>query len=506
VGALLGTAFIVYVENYQKKSESGGKTWLSSSNTLIPAAMGRRDELLYAGILYFVGGLVQFMASVVANKVGDQANWWLPFTIVTVGRWIYGAGIGFAMHGGPTYLAETTPPSVRGMVVGAKEIAIVVGILSGYWVGDLLCSTMTTIDGNDEEGIIGFLYPNGWAQVYACTMLGAVAMIVFSSVIPESPRYMASTSRLSRRSAEGNNDETCDEDEGMSSDVLESLKFVWTPKRAQEEHRRLTEFSATQNDQQGSSSSSTSAVSLFSNPSFRPALKAGLGLVILQQITGQPSVLSYATPILAKVPSLSSSASVFLALFKVVATTVSVVLVERNGRKILLMTGCSFMLAALIVLAIAFREENVDGDVTAGNNDDDTIDANILFVIGGMFAYIAGYQIGFGPISWLMISEVFPQSIRGTAVAFAVQTNFALNAVVQFLVPVLRSKLGLSFTFLLFGCLTAYSLWFIEQNVPETKGLTLEEIEEKLSLLAAKNKRLKMSQQKNEQTLLLSSA
>lgn len=246
--------------------------------------------------------------------------------------------------------------------------------------------------------------------------------------------------------------------------------------------------------------------SLFSNPSFRPALQAGLGLVFLQQITGQPSVLSYATPILARVPGLSSSSSVLLALFKVLATSVSVVLVEKNGRKILLTIGCSLMLVALLVLTFAFQDDNDDNE-NDNETETGTIDTRSLFVIGGMFTYIAGYQIGFGPISWLMISEVFPQSIRGTAVALAVQTNFALNAVVQFLVPILQSELGLSSTFLLFGCLTAYSLYFIQQNVPETKGLTLEEIEEKLSLLAARNNNKGEAKAKtDEQTRLLSSA
>ena len=94
-----------------------------------------------------------------------------------------------------------------------------------------------------------------------------------------------------------------------------------------------------------------------------------------------------------------------------------------------------------------------------------------------MFAYIGGYQIGFGPISWLMIGEVFPLSIRGQAVAFSVQMNFGLNFVVQLLVPVLTSAIGLSSTFGLFAVFTGYSLYFVYRHVPETKGLTLEEIE-----------------------------
>ena len=247
-----------------------------------------------------------------------------------------------------------------------------------------------------------------------------------------------------------------------------------------------------------SKSETTTPLSLFSDAAVRPALRAGLGLVVLQQVTGQPSVLSYATPILARVPGLDASASILLAVFKVVATSVSVVLVEHHGRKTLLVAGCSLMLVALMVLAVAFQEEasmeedgfdtnDSDGNVTRDSGDSaPPLDAKSLLALIGMFAYIAGYQIGFGPITWLMISEVFPQSVRGTAVALAVQANFALNALVQLLVPFLQETLGMSATFVVFGCLTAYSLWFVKDSVPETKGLTLEEIEDKLAALAAK--------------------
>jgi major inositol transporter-like SP family MFS transporter len=92
-------------------------------------------------------------------------------------------------------------------------------------------------------------------------------------------------------------------------------------------------------------------------------------------------------------------------------------------------------------------------------------------------------QVGFGPISWLIISEIFPQSIRGQAVALAVQTNFFLNAVVQFGVPVLEARLGFSCMFGMFGVLTAYSIFFVYTRVPETKGLSLEEIEQRFAAM-----------------------
>mmetsp|Transcript_7489 Transcript_7489/g.16233 ORF Transcript_7489/g.16233 Transcript_7489/m.16233 type:complete len:145 (-) Transcript_7489:106-540(-) len=120
------------------------------------------------------------------------------------------------------------------------------------------------------------------------------------------------------------------------------------------------------------------------------------------------------------------------------------------------------MLAALIALSLSFGNTSQGAEGT---------------ILIAMFVYIGGYQVGFGPIGWLIISEVFPLSVRGQAVAVAVQMNFLLNAIVQFGVPVLESWIGLNFTFAIFAAFTAYSIYFVKANVPETKGFTLEEIE-----------------------------
>jgi len=192
---------------------------------------------------------------------------------------------------------------------------------------------------------------------------------------------------------------------------------------------------------------------------------AGVGLVILQQITGQPSVLSYATPIFHDA-GLSDYSSILVAAFKLFVTLSAAVTVEKYGRKKLLYTGCSLMLVALIVLCVVFGTKFKGADIT---------------ILLAMFLYIGGYQVGFGPISWLIISEVFPLSVRGQAVALSVQINFLLNAVVQFGVPVLQNWIGLNLTFSIFAVFTAFSLIFVNVFVPETKGLTLEEIEQQFA-------------------------
>ena len=205
---------------------------------------------------------------------------------------------------------------------------------------------------------------------------------------------------------------------------------------------------------------------------------AGIGLVVLQQITGQPSVLSYATGIF-RDAGLSDASSILVAAFKLVATLGSASLVEKCGRKKLLYTGNALMLGALVILALSFQSGGAASGAAAGATSSRKFaETLILFA---MFVYIGGYQLGFGPISWAFLSECFPLSVRGQAMAVAVQMNFLFNAVVQLLVPVLEGLVGLNVTFGIFAVLTAYSIYFVKTFVVETKGLSLEQIEQKFT-------------------------
>lgn len=432
----------------------------------IAEAIGRRMELRVGGLLYLLGALLEASSAFIGGRPG------VALTVLVAARLIYGTGIGFAMHGAPTYLGEMLPPSIRGALVSGKEVAIVMGILMGYAIGYGFSSTY-----------------RGWAYTYASTLIASVMMLVLSYRIPYSARWLVS--------------------QGRDDEALVALMFVWVPDKAREEldamllARRTTAERNQQQRQQeqrqddegdipvepqgeiGIGHDSTGA-GLF-DPSRRAALTAGIGLVALQQVTGQPSVLSYFT-VIASAAGLSSYASVLVALFKVLATSVAVVLVEKKGRRPLLITGCSLMLVALTTLTLTFHGAGGAGGSSDGNSTRTSavatgLDARSIVTLVAMFVYIGGYQVGFGPISWLIISEVFPQAVRGQAVALAVQTNFFLNAVVQFAVPLLESQLGLSVTFGIFAILTAFAIYFVFTKVPETKGLTLEEIEDKFASL-----------------------
>ena len=193
---------------------------------------------------------------------------------------------------------------------------------------------------------------------------------------------------------------------------------------------------------------------------------AGLGLTVLQQVTGQPSVLYYVSTIF-KEAGLGIEATIGLAAWKLVCTCCAVCFADTAGRKSLLLVGTSIMAVALAALTVA----------TAVASEGAAYQSVVLVA---MFAYIGGYQVGFGPVTWTIISEVFPLEQRGKAISLAVLANFTFNTIFTFATAPLTS-LSLTGTFALFLVLDVYSLYFVKRHVPETKGLSLEQITRMLS-------------------------
>nr|CAB3492656.1 unnamed protein product [Digitaria exilis] len=200
------------------------------------------------------------------------------------------------------------------------------------------------------------------------------------------------------------------------------------------------------------------------------AFTIGGGLVLFQQITGQPSVLYYAASILQVPIFFSESASdaarvsVLIGLFKLLMTGVAVFKVDDVGRRPLLIGGVGGIALSLFLLAAYYKILN-----------------NFPFVaVGALLLYVGAYQVSFGPISWLMVSEIFPLRTRGRGISLAVLTNFGSNALVTFAFSPLQEFLGPENIFFLFGAIAVLSLVFVILNVPETKGLSLEEIESKI--------------------------
>jgi sugar porter (SP) family MFS transporter len=415
IGALIGS-FLIYYYN-------------------ISDSIGRRKELRIASVLFFFGAFFQVVAGMIwphttnDQSANDDSNF-VSLCLLLASRLVYGVGIAAAMHGGPTYLAEMTPPTVRGLFVSLKEASIVFGILMGYIIGYIF--SLHNIE-------------SGWKFTYGFSLIGSTLMYMISFCIPESSRWLLL--------------------KGREEDSFHALRFVYRQEQdakyvfcqMKQQHNAALQDDATMDETMGDSvvvtlNVNNSDTSIWSKD-YRAQLTAGLGLVILQQITGQPSVLSYATPIL-RDAGLSGSASILLAVFKLFATIVAALTVESFGRKTLLYVGNTCMLLSLIALSTSLSVAGSNNELD--NEPSSSVSYQHYRVLVAMFLYIGGYQISFGPISWLMISEIFPLQVRGQAVAFAVQTNFTFNAIVQFFVPVLQTVIGLNILFGIFAVLTAY--------------------------------------------------
>lgn len=216
-------------------------------------------------------------------------------------------------------------------------------------------------------------------------------------------------------------------------------------------------------------------------------LVIGCGLVFLQQVTGQPSVLYFATNIFKSAGFGSSAAlsSVGVGLVKLIATLFTVWRVDRYGRRFLLFVGISMMAIALAVIGIAFLYRSCQDQQQSLADcpaDDVRLPQGLAFAtVGGLMLYVSGYQVGFGPIAWLMISEVFPLKVRGAAFSIAAIVNFASNIGMTLTQELLETALTPSGVFFGYLCFAFASLAFVRFVVPETKGKTLEEIEAMLT-------------------------
>ncbi|KAL0720025.1 hypothetical protein Bca4012_069349 [Brassica carinata] len=397
--------------------------------------IGRRKELILAAFFYLVGAIVTSVAPV--------------FSVLIIGRLIQHE-IGFflffcplihsvsweTMHAAPMYIAETSPSQIRGRMISLKEFSTVIGMVGGYGIGSLWVTAIS-----------------GWRYMYATITPVPVIMGIGMCWLPASPRW------LLLRSLQGKGNV-----ENLQQAAIRSLRrlrgSVVVDSAVEQVDEILAELSSV-----GEGKEATLG-EIFQGKCLKALTIAG-GLVLLQQITGQPSVLYYAPSILQtagfSAATDATRISILLGLLKLVMTGVAVIVIDKLGRRPLLFGGVSGMVISLFLLGSYYIFYN-------------TVPA---VAVVALLLYVGCYQLSFGPIGWLMISEIFPLKLRGRGISIAVLVNFGTNALVTFAFSPLKELLGAGVLFFGFGVICVVSLFFIYFIVPETKGLTLEEIEAK---------------------------
>ncbi|OEU18395.1 general substrate transporter, partial [Fragilariopsis cylindrus CCMP1102] len=403
--------------------------------TFLVNSIGRRKEIRIAATLYIVGAMLNVMSGTILATT--RFGW--GFTSLLMGRLLYGAGVGFIMHGAPTYMAEMSPSNVRGALVSAKETVIVFGIVVGMLMGDLQSD-----------------YPANWTDLYGYSILFAVPMLILTFKMPRSQRWLLL--------------------KGYHEEAKESMQFVYKG-NVEDEFEKMADSinniccrgeSINDDDDEDDDDVPGSLCS----KKYRNIMVIGMGLLLAQQFSGQPCVLAYSR-VLFEAAGWGGHTSIITVTIMGVVSSFTVSMVDRLGRKTLLAAGSTIMLISVSCLSYGFWgwDENSSGALS---------DTKKQIVLWSMLVFISGYQIGFGPISWTVLSEIYPTEIRGSAMALSVEVNFFAKFLTQFSFPIIQGMIGWGTTFVVFACIILLGLIFIIFKVPETKGMTLEEIQLKL--------------------------
>ena len=372
--------------------------------------VGRRPTTLLAAVIFGVGAL----AVAFAPGVG----------FIIFGRFLLGLGVGLASMIVPLYIAEIAPADRRGALVSLNQLMITIGILLSYIVGVI------------------FAPIEGWRYMFAVALVPALVLGIGMFMLPESPRWLFEHGQLDKARA-----------------VLGRSR---SPEEVDLELREMEEIKSLEQEQARVSYKELLA------PYVRPALVIGIGLAVFQQITGINTVIYYAPTILQGVGFSEGGAIAATALgvgvVNVGFTILAVRIIDRAGRRPLLIIGLIGMVVSLILLGVVFSLDSTSG--AAG-----------LLATVCLGLYIASFAISLGPVFWLMISEIYPLRIRGTAMSVASIANWGSNFLVALTFPVLLAALGGSGSFWLFAALGIVAWFFVYFRVPETKGRSLEEIE-----------------------------
>jgi len=377
---------------------------------------GRRTMLVISAVLFAVSG------------IGCA----LPRTIVefNIYRIIGGIGVGFASMLSPLYIAEVAPARIRGRLVSVNQFAIVTGMLVVYFVNYFIA-----LQGNDAWNI-----EVGWRWMLGSESLPAFIFLAGLFAVPESPRWLVK--------------------QGRRQEASRILARVDGEQMAGEELSRLD----------GLLKQEPGTLADLFRPGLRRVLALGIALAVLQQVTGINVFLYYGPEIFKHLGNETNAAllqTVIVGAVNLTFTIAAVLVVDRLGRKPLMILGSAGMGISLTFLGLAAYLQKTE-----------------LWVLTFMLTYIASFAIAIGPVTWVLLSEIFPTKVRGRAMAIATLLLWLANYIVSQTFPILDEHPFLvatfhhGFAFWLYAAMCLVLIFVVWRWVPETKGKTLEEIEQ----------------------------
>jgi len=390
------------------------------------AAMGKISTLLGRKKVMFLSAVL-FIVSVTGCAFAPNVSTLIIF------RLIGGIGIGISSVVCPMYISEMAPSQLRGKLVTYYQLAITIGILLAYFSNALIQSEASTKGFSGWLAQIFILEP--WRGMFAVGIIPAMIFVLMALFIPESPRWLA----LKNRTAE-------------AGSILTSIAGSSYAKKELEEIQNAI-----------SHSENTKVTDLFRGQLKKPIL-IGILLAALSQFSGINAIIYYGPSILEKAGFQLGDAlggQVTIGVVNMLFTIVAIYYIDKLGRKPLLLWGIGGAIFSLLLAAVLFA-----ADISIA-----------WLVLIPIVLFIACFAFSFGPVTWVVISEIFPTKVRGEAVAISTMGLWLANWIVGQFFPALLNSAGAAFTFLVFAIFSAYAFYITWKKIPETKGKSLEEIE-----------------------------
>ena len=349
-----------------------------------------------------------------------------------------GVGVGIASLICPVYLAEISPPRIRGRLVALYQFSIALGILAAYFVNAGLLRLSQDPDGFSQGWINWVVREETWRSMFGSGAIPALIFTVLAATVPESPRWLA---------LKGHPDK--------AMGVLMRLD-PGSPVPVHEQ---------TLQDIKSETGGKAPSVRNILKSGFGPVLLIGIALAMLQQLSGINAILYYGPRILETAGFSLSSAlggQVIIGIVMVVFTVLAIWKVDRWGRRPMLIIGATGALISHILIGILFRSGISEGILM------------LVFIL----IFIACFAFSYGPVVWICLSEIFPNQIRGRAMSIATLLLWGTNALLGQVVPILLESFNASYTFFGFALFSIPTILITWLYLPETRGMTLESIEE----------------------------
>ncbi|MDN6551088.1 MAG: sugar porter family MFS transporter [Enterobacterales bacterium] len=385
---------------------------------------GRKLPLIISAIL--------FSASAWGTAVATHFDWFVFYRIVG------GVGIGLASALSPMYIAEVSPAEKRGKFVAINQLTIVIGVLAAQLV-NLMIAEPVASSATMQDIVQSWNGQVGWRWMFGAELIPAVLFLLLMFLVPDSPRWLAKA--------------------GKQDKAERMLRRIGSAEYARETMADIRETLGVNTQKV--------AVSELLNPRVRPIIVIGIVLAVFQQWCGINVIFNYAQEIFASAGfDINSTLKSIVAtgLINLIFTIIALPLVDKLGRRKLMLLGAAGLTIIYVLIAGAYALGIMGLPV---------------LLLG--LAAIAIYALTLAPVTWVLLSEIFPNRVRGMAMSVGTLALWIACFLLTYTFPLLNANLGASGSFLLYGIICALGFVFVLRSVPETKGITLEALEHQLA-------------------------